>query len=223
MIFALAINSFQESDGQKTFQALSLEVITDFDKYSFMSVFNTSQMFDGVSGHGMSDGVILQYSRQLFKQWQFNIGVGFYNYTFNISRPFRYTGDLPNNYLHNTEKYIYRCFSVSGGLMYEKELNKKFVIIYGVNYIYYYTIQQKYIPFGPYAPQEGTSTFQFGNSVNLNTAFLKKINKYNVGVQLRVPFWENWRKDKIFDENQNEYNRKFFGGIGLGFIGRYSF
>ena len=202
---------------------MSLEIIADYDKYSFKSVFNNSQRDNGLSGHGISDGEILHYSRQLFKQWQFNLGVGFCNYTFNISRPFFYTGDFPNNYLHSTQKYIYRCLSVSGGMMYAKELNKKFVIIPGLNYAYYYTIQQKYIPSGNYAPEKSDFSFHFGNSVNLNTAFLKRIYNCSIGLQLRLPVWENWRKDKIFDENQNEYNSKFFGGIGLSFLCRFSF
>lgn len=225
MKFLLALNLVIcciATNAQKKNQYISVEILSDYDSYSFKSNFNTTQIEEGLQGNGIRSGLNFQYQTQVFKNWYFNFGAGYYNYKFSINRPFLYTGDFPNRPLYNTRKYIYNCISILVGTKYEKEVFKNLIWNIDLDYTYYYTLRQKYLLSINNSAEINKQLFHFGNSINISTSLLKKIDNLSFGFQICAPILEYWRKDKIFKENPFESNHKFLGGFGLGLICMYN-
>lgn len=175
-----------------------------------------------ISGSAVSLGVNFNYSRNIFKNIFFVGGIGYYKQNFGIVRPFDFNGDTTTKYGYHTKKYSYGNINSIIGLRYNHELNRNYSLCGSLLFNGLYSIHQKYIPISltNYAIkkyQVESNSFSFGRMLNLNLGANRKISKkLSVGVDLVLPLYTRFRKDRIFQENANEfYHSKFSIGTNI--------
>lgn len=208
--------------------SLSIIISGDYDKYSFNTVFSEHSVH--LSGDGLSKAVGALYERQYLKHWLIDIGLGYYQYNFDISRNINYFDQAnPIAILYSTKNYYYNCISLSLQFNYIKYLKNNFAIRGGIGYTHYHTFSQKYqIIGGNGGSLKERSSFPFANAVFISGGMDKRIGDYGFGVLFNFPLWKNWHKDNdvLFESNvaggTNYHNEKGHG-LGIGIKGTYYF
>jgi hypothetical protein len=192
---------------------ISIEAVADNDKYNFKSVYYPNQV---INGSGQSLGFTIKYDRKILKWLNITAGTGYYNYNFDIERNFNYGLETQTNLGYATKKYAYHCLPLSIGIE-SKMTIQNYTVIVGVDYINYITFGQKYTPYGnvPQGPEKKNESYYFGKSILLSPGISRNINDASIGLKLRIPASEKWKKDEIFKENQSEFNKESFHGLGL--------
>lgn len=175
-----------------------------------------------VSGKALSYGINLNYSRTIRKGFFVTIGIGYFNQNFGIPRNFDFNGDTTTKFLYGTKRYSYNNINWILGLGYSLDLNKNYALRGSLLFNGLYSFRQKYTPnvLTMYAFKEyqvETKSFSFGQMFNLNLGASRKISKrLFIGADIVLPLYTKWRKDRIFRENESEYNTsKFSAGTNL--------
>jgi hypothetical protein len=201
---------------------------TVYDAYSGARATNKS-------GTSVSSGINLNYSKTLYKNFYAKIGIGYFKQKFGIHRGFDF--EQPNvvtGLFYTTKYYAYRSLNYWGGIGYNKLFmrnhgkilpkNSGFRVL--VVYNFYATYKQEFKHdfdgnlFGNPNPQIRKENYSLGNSLGLQAGFNRPLfKKVGIGIDLLLPIYNKWRKDRIFRENINEfYGSNFSIGTSLNLI-----
>ena len=193
-------------------------------------IWNTTEIYniysgaraDYISGSAVSYGININYLQKIFKSIYVTGGIGYYNQRFGIKRPFDFNGDTITNLGYYTEHYAYSSINWFVGIGYRHWLNATYSLSGSIALNSYHTFSQKYTPnaFSGYEYkkyQVEKRNYSLGKSLNLNAGVNRKISqKLLAGVELVIPVYTNWKKDRIFRENENEfYNSNFSMGTNI--------
>lgn len=203
LILALAITLLgygQNKNELKNTVGLSVPVIFNNSNGVFYSLSNRKKP----TGKAISYGVSVTYSKSLYQNWFFNIGVGYFKQSFNIIRPFNFDGDTVTNLLYSTKNYSYHCFQFQAGIGYGYKLNERFKLNGLLEYKILKSFKQKYIPTGlsgyqHKSTQTNNKNFKIGNQITLSLGVEKMITK-NIGVSANIviPIITKWNNDEVF-------------------------
>jgi hypothetical protein len=150
-------------------------------------------------------------------------GLGYFRNRFNIKRGYNHQAlnpgidSLPIG--TDTENYNYSLFRLPLGLSFQVVETKKMKINIGAEFINNFSFKRKY---NGRMPFEGANNVYnkfnyFGNSVHLFTG----ISTRNIEFQPYVRIYNNYKKDKILKENENETITRYFDAFGISIL--YSF
>jgi hypothetical protein len=181
-----------------------------------------------LSGSSLGYGVNLNYSfRPTFilkdKHFLLNVGVGYFNQRFNISRPFDYNSFL--QIIYYTDYYVYHSLNLSVGLTYNLPLGKKYFLDGNLFYYQQNSFRQDYTPTSS-PPNRGFDGFtqtnnnqiDFGKMINLSVGVNRNLgSRFSIGLKIIIPVFVRWRSDKIFkDDPSTFYTPKFNLGTSVG-------
>ena len=181
------------------------------------------------SGKDFSYGININYTRTIYKNWFATAGIGYFNQSFNISRPFNFDGDTITNLLYSTKNYNYDCITLHAGLGYGYSINDKFIINGIASFNSLKSFKQKYSPTGLSGYQHKTTqtnkkNMQIGNMVNLSAGteyILTK--KISIGADIVFPIITKWKDDEIFikyyynNDSRQIAENKFTIGTAISF------
>jgi len=158
-------------------------------------------------GKSVSYGINLNYTRMIHKGWFTSLGAGYFKQSFNIIRPFNFSGDTLTNLLYSTKNYSYHCLALNAGIGYRYIVNNKFTFNGVASYTLFNSFKQKYTPTG-YSGFEhekvqiNRKSLQIGYMANLSLGGeFRLTNKISVGMDIVVPVKTKWQTDKIFIES----------------------
>ncbi|WP_339700966.1 hypothetical protein [Algoriphagus aquimarinus] len=177
-----------------------------------------------LEGSTFGYGVNLNYAfqpRLIIKDKHFfvNIGAGYFNQRFDVSRPFNYNSFIYIPYY--TDHYAYQCLSLSVGLTYEYSLGKKYSLTGDLFYYQLYSFRQSYTPTysSPNRGFDGFTQFNsdkinFGRMISLSLGVKRSLGqRLSLGVQVVSPVYTRWRNDNIFDDDPSTFSHP---GFSLG-------
>ena len=232
-VVSLFLVLFNCSFGQKIKSQIEVTPFTRYDKYPGFSYNLLGRAStDFLKMQGLSWGIDVNYKRLLIQHLYIKAGIGYYRYTFNKldnlnsvfgngdARFVDYPG--PNFDLYLTHKYWYNNLSANIGLERSYNLKNDVLITTGVNWRHYFTYSKRFnIKYGSTGSDINTkyvvSDFRyFGNSINVQLAITKPIDKFFIGPYIIIPVYDYWKKDEKFDENEREGRKKWLGGLGVG-------
>jgi hypothetical protein len=160
-------------------------------------------------GKAVSYGINLHYSRKVFKGLFLRSGIGYLKQNFGVVRPFNY--DDFTNLLFYTKNYSYDNIHWLLGLGYEYRLTSKYALTGSLTYNGLYSFRGKFTPdYSGRKPQVVKNDFYFGRMVNISIGADRTLFKtFSAGVALLLPVNTQWRKDKIFWENNQDFYSSF--------------
>jgi hypothetical protein len=187
------------------------------------------------AGHAWSYGINANYSIGITKEVFANVGLGYFNQRFGISRGFEfYEPNIETKLFYTTKDYSYQTVNYFGGIGYRVKIKKVFGKIlpkipelrFSAIANLYYTFQQIFehdfggILFGNPNPQVRKDSYQYGNSIHLKAGIAMPIyKKFKIGIDLVMPVYSRLHKDVIFKENPLEYhNFNFSIGTSVNLI-----
>lgn len=205
-------NSFCQK--RKLNDQLGLSIPILYNNTKILNVYRGARA-NYVSGNALSYGINLNYSRAIRKGFFVTVGIGYFNQNFGILRNFDFNGDS-TKFGYATKRYSYNSVNWILGPGYCIELNKNYSLHGSLLFNGLYSFRQKYIPntltnlaFKKY--QVETRSFSFGQMLNLNLGTSKKISqRLSIAADIVLPVSNRWRKDRIFRENEGEYNSSRF-------------
>ncbi|MEQ1798608.1 MAG: hypothetical protein ABL872_11700 [Lacibacter sp.] len=207
-------------------------------------IYNKTTVYDSYSGAraadksgtAISNGINLTYSKTIYKNLYGKIGIGYFKQKFGIHRGFDFEQTVATtNLFYSTKYYSYHSFNYFGGVGYNKILSKNKSKILPQNsalrllavYNFFNTYKQEFKHdfdndnlFGNINPQIRKESYSLGNSIILQAGILRPIFKnFGIGLDLLVPVYNKWRKDKIFRENTDEFHGSDFSvGTSINLI-----
>jgi hypothetical protein len=228
---------------QRNTNCLEIEPFIRWDKYpTFTNDINVIARYQ-LAIRGRSWGINTNYKIVDHKKRYFKFGLGYYRYSFNqiisTHRTFgegdRRVIDYPTTLglVLVTDRYSYNTINMNLGIGNHIKLNKEMNLLFGANFKNHFTFSQYYhLPYdNSFIPQRelqiknNYKTFKkryFGLGADLNIGILKSIGDLNIGPNLIIPVYDNWRQDDIFPTENNSASRnKWFSGIGVGIICNY--
>ncbi len=225
--------------GQKLSSEIEITPYIRMDwRPKFSYAINSASTFF-VNIKGTSWGVNANYKLPVRKNLYLKVGVGYYRYSFD--KIYSYNAQFgkgnariinfpsPLYIIFATDKYWYNCFSMNTGIEKLFNIEKKTILVTGINLNNFYTYSQYYhitedYPTGP--PNHRYTlkhNHYFGFSANLQATLLKKIGKIAIGPSIILPVFDLWKTDEAFPEKTNSGIRsKWLRGIGLGVSCNYS-
>lgn len=178
------------------------------------------------TGTAISNGVNLNYSRTIYRNFYAKIGFGYFKQKFGIHRGFTFEETtIFTRLFYTTNNYSYHTLNYFGGIGYNKILSKSKSKILPKNsgfrflavYNFFNTYKQEFKHdfdgnlFGNSNPQIRKDDYSLGSSFVLQAGINRPIHKnFGVGLDIVVPVYNGWRKDKIFKENMNEFHGSDF-------------
>lgn len=156
------------------------------------------------TGKAVSYGININYTRTIYKGWITSLGVGYFRQSFNIIRPFNFSGDTVTNLLYSTKKYNYHCLELNAGFGYSYALNNKYKLNGVGSFNSFSSFKQNYNPNGqsPLVPSPNQVNkkyfiigYNFNASLGLEYLLSKKIS---IGADVIVPVITKWKNDEIF-------------------------
>ncbi len=96
----------------------------------------------------MNYGININYSKEVCKIWFVTVGIGYFNQSFNIIRPFYFDGDTVTKLLYSTKKYNYHSYILNAGLGYSYALNNKIKLNSSASLVLLNSFKQSYTPTG---------------------------------------------------------------------------
>jgi hypothetical protein len=178
-----------------------------------------------ITGKAVSVGININYSRDIAEDVFIMGGLGYFNQNFGIVRPFNFDGDT-TKYGYHTKRYSYKNINWIVGAGYNYSLKKNYSLRGSLLFNGFYCFNQKYIPVSltEYAfknYQVESRKFSFGQMLNLNMGGYRKVTQnVIIGADLVLPVYTRWRKDRIFEENENEYYTSRFS-VGANITVKY--
>jgi hypothetical protein len=180
-----------------------------------------------LSGTSLGYGLNMNYSfRPTFiikdNRFLLNVGVGYFQQHFDISRPFDYNSAL--FIIYYTDHYSYHCLNLSAGLTYNLPLGEKYSLTGNLSYSQQSSFRQDYTP--TYSPpnrgfdgftQTNTTQIDFGKMLNLSVGINRNLgDRFSIGLNVLIPVYVRWRNDKIFkDDPSTFYSPKFSLGTSI--------
>lgn len=180
-----------------------------------------------ISGNAWSNGVNLNYSKTLYKNFYAKIGIGYFKQKFGIVRGFDFEETVTLTGLgYSTKYYHYKNIQYIIGAGYIKPLPKNYILNFGATYNYLNSFQQEFRNtgssnfLGNRNPQKRDDNFHFGSYLNFQIGVKKNFyKKISLGLDLICPVYNKWRKDEIFREDVNEfYGSNFLIGTSINLI-----
>lgn len=178
------------------------------------------------TGTAVSNGVNLNYSKTIYKNVYAKIGFGYFKQKFGIHRGFDYEEPVTGTRLFYTTKYYsYHTLNYFGGIGYNKILSKSKSKILPKNsgfrflavYNFFDTYKQEFKHdfggnlFGNPNPQIRKDNYSFGSSIGLQAGINRPVYKnFGIGLDILLPVYNKWQKDKIFKENMSEFHGSDF-------------
>lgn len=150
------------------------------------------------NGRAVSYGLVLQYSRNIYKNIFGIIGVGYYNQCFGIERPFYYSSPLEP--IFRTEAYNYNNIILQGGIGYKKRVYENSNLQIAAVYNHFSSYQQKYVLSKKnHTSQVNNKKIFIGSVADLRLGFEKSIShNVSAGINLNIPFYMEWKNDTMF-------------------------
>jgi hypothetical protein len=173
------------------------------------------------TGTAISNGVNLNYSRTVYKNFYAKIGFGYFKQKFGVHRGFDYEETVTITRLfYSTEYYSYHTLNYFGGIGYNKILSKSKSKILPKNsgfrllaaYNFFNTYKQEFKHSfnsleGNINPQIRKDNYSFGSSIVLQAGVHRPLYKgFGIGLDILFPIYNRWRKDQIFREDMEEYH-----------------
>ncbi len=191
------------------------------DNWTPPTALNYKEYLDGSAfGYGVNINYTFQ-PRLVIKDKHFfvNIGTGYFNQRFDVSRPFNYNSFLFIPYY--TDHYAYQCLNFSVGLTYKYPLGKKYFLISDLFYYQLNSFRQSYTPTysSPNRGFDGFTQFNsdkinFGRMISLSLGVKRDLGqRLYLGVQIVSPVYTRWRNDNIFDDDPSTFSSP---GFSLG-------
>ena len=182
-----------------------------------------------ISGNALSNGININYSKSIYRNFYGKIGIGYFKQKFGIVRPFDFRETvISTNLLYSTKYYQYKNFNYFIGFGYSKNLSNKYSVKISTIYSFLNSFKQEFNNGGYTSrefgnPQTRKEKYHFGNSLITQAGLFREVYKnYKIGVDLLLPVYNKWRKDEIFREDSNEfYGSNFSIGTSINLI--YSF
>lgn len=197
-------------------------------------IWNRTTVFDSYSGtrarnetgQAWSQGTDLACSFGLTKKLYGTVGLGYFNQRFQIQRGFDFLEpNVATGLFYATKKYDYKSISYHGGIGYRLFIKGKrqvllspgselrlTAIVQGHN-TFQQTFQHQYSSdfLGNPNPQKRKERYHYGFSVVAKAGLVRPVsNRFKIGLDLLVPVFNQWRKDRIFRESTNEYHSADF-------------
>jgi hypothetical protein len=179
-----------------------------------------------ITGNAISNGINLNYSRTIYKNLFAKIGAGYFKQKFGMQRGFDYeeTHTISGLY-YSTEYYSYSTLTYFGGVGYNTIIGEKYNLRFLAAYNFFNTYKQEFkhdfngLP-GNINPQIRKDSYAFGSSIVLQPGISRPLYKnFRIGIDILLPVYNKWRKDKIFREDMNEfYGSDFSIGGSINFI-----
>ena len=175
-------------------------------------------------------GINLQYSRSIYKNFSGQIGVGYFNQSFNIERPVRYEDATSTNRLYYTQSYSYDNLHLIVGINYAKNIvNTSYIANAGISYNYLHSYRQKYVIYKTTGTQQiNHKSMPLGDIINLNFGLERYIGKeFSIKISGIFSLYTKWRNDETFfksqysDDSQQAAINKY--SIGTAFSVNYNF
>lgn len=175
------------------------------------------------TGTAISNGVNLNYSRTIYKNFYAKIGFGYFKQKFGIHRGFDFK-ESGTALFYTTKYYAYHTFNYFGGIGYSKSLSKdhgkilpkssgfRFLAVYNFFNTYKQEFKHTYNSVGgSINPKIRKDNYSFGRSLTLQAGVNRPLYKdLRIGLDILFPAYNRWRKDKIFKENMNEFHGSDF-------------
>lgn len=180
------------------------------------------------SGKSISNGININYSRTIYKNFYSIVGVGLFRQRFKIARPFEFETLLRFGFF--TQKYSYDNLQLYGGVGYKQPLGKSLFLNGAIIINKFHSYSQKYnlLYLGVDSAQINRVSLNSGNSNDINLGFEKLFNKsFSIKLDLVLPIYIHWNDDKIFNEytysnnTQQIAQNKFSIGTSVSF--KYNF
>lgn len=183
-----------------------------------------------LDGTAFGYGIDLNYSFHpgfIIKNRHFslNIGLGYFNQTFNIKRPFNYKTQLYPAYYSNN--YAYHSWQWIGGVTYTYPLNK-YALTANVSYRGLRSFRQEYTPtYGPssygFFTQTNRQQIDFGKMLSFDVGLNRRLgDRFSIGVNIIAPVYTRWRNDAIFNDDPATFSKPEFS-LGTSCHISYSF
>ena len=218
LLLAVSFNGYSQNGNDKINAiGISIPVIWNNSEATYYSLGNRKEP----KGKGTSYGVNINYSRSIYKNLFGIVGIGYFNQSFGIVRPFNFTapdGTKPGVY---TKTYAYNNIHFFIGLGYKMNVSKNLSIKGAALYNLYNSYRQKYAPSNFFVGinQINHKSLSIGNIINLNLGVEKQVTKkISIGIDLLLPLSTRWNNDEIFfklgysnDEQQIARNKFSIG------------
>lgn len=159
------------------------------------------------------------------KHFFLNVGVGYFNQTFNVTRPFNY--NTLNRPIYYTDNYSYHNWQWIIGVRYTYRLNKCDLIA-NLSYTELKSFRQEYTPtYGPssygFYTQVNRQKIDFGKMLFFDVGLNKRLgDRFLIGLNIIVPVYTRWRNDTIFNDDPATFSKPEFS-IGSSLHGSYIF
>lgn len=178
-----------------------------------------------LSGKAVSYGINTAYIGPVAHRLALLIGAGYFRQNFGIVRPFSFNGDTVTKLLYHTRRYSYSNLDIQLGVRYNRNLRHRFYLPFSLVYHSLFSFRQKYIP-KYYSGQQfkntqiGSRFLFFGQMLNGQAGAGFTISKRLAAeADFIWPFLTRWRKDRIFKENEDGYQRsRRMAGVSLSLL-----
>lgn len=177
-------------------------------------------------GKANSYGLNINYSKKYLNSMFVNVGVGYFKQSFNINRPFDFSGDTVTNLLYSTEKYNYDCITLGAGIGYNYKFKDRLRFNGLASLNFFNSFKQEYTPNGYSGFQHQTvettsKNMNIGYSINVSGGVEYYFSNYfSLSVDVVLPVLTKWGEDEIFissdfgnDAHKIAENRFAFGNI----------
>jgi hypothetical protein len=153
------------------------------------------------NGKSKSNGININFTRNVYKNFYAIGGVGYYKQRFNVIRPFDF--ESLTNFLFSTKSYHYDNLQLLFGIGYNKKIKKDLYFNTNISYQQFLSYTQKYyLKYGNVdSSQINHFSKNIGKSININLGFEKNLNeKISIGLEIVSPIYIKWNDDKTFIE-----------------------
>jgi hypothetical protein len=223
----LSLFAISQLPAQKKFlkkSQVSLNIPIIWNHTEVLDVFKET-IHPYISGKAFSYGLNAAYNYTVVKGLYITGSFGFFNQRFGIGRPSLLKvvldSGISNKPIYSPEHYGYYSLDAGLGIGCRVPISKEYTINAALAIHNLYTFHQRYVT----GKGKGTkfnmgNKYNFGQRGELKLGAMRNINgKYAAGFEFLVPFYNRWRKDDIFNENNSEYHKPFkTAGINLSIL-----
>lgn len=219
---------------EKRFQELSISQTFIWNKTTIYDTYSGARA-SNKTGTAISNGINLNYSKTIYKNFYAKIGFGYFKQKFGIHRGFDFEQPVVSaKVFYTTKYYSYYLIHYFGGIGYNKVISKnrgkilpknsgfRFLVIYNFFNTYKQDFKHDFDRnlLGNPNPQIRKDNYSFGSSIGLQAGINRPVYKnFGIGLDILLPVYNNWRKDKIFKENMSEFHGSDFSiGTSINLI-----
>lgn len=155
------------------------------------------------SATDMNYGIDVNYSKVIYHGLFGIIGLGYFNHSFSIKRPFHYVTPDNTKPLVSTKYYEYQSIYWSAGLGYKNNLTKYLAAKGIISYNNFSSYRQRYAQeYYPGVNEVYNKNLPLGYMITLDVGIDQRItNRISIGTSVVVPLQTHWNDDKMFVNN----------------------